>query len=144
MLITSVMFPVWHHQAMDTSLGAQIRQARLQRGWSQTRLAEQLGTSKKTVGMWERGGRISPLRLARLQQELGIDVTGHWTQGPSTVARLNFSADAESSPVVHHYSLRVPMAGQETPAQALNRLRRDLQRITAELDAVVELMEQQS
>src|SRR5690348_2434094 len=34
-----------------------LRAAREQRGWSQTALAEQLGTTELTVGRWERGER---------------------------------------------------------------------------------------
>lgn len=41
---------------LRATFGAKVRQARSERGWSQTFLAEQLGTRGSTVAAWEKGG----------------------------------------------------------------------------------------
>lgn len=133
--------------SMSTPLGEQIRQARLQRGWSQTRLGTELGTSKKTVGMWERGNPISPLRLAKLAALLELDTSGLWVQTGRRYQHLEFSAPEPEAPapVPHRisYSMKLPAAAlePETALATLKRLRKELARISVELDQAIERLE---
>lgn len=60
---------------MDT-LGARIRAARERRRWSQEELAQQIGTSPRSVGNWERGATHPRNSLGRLEEVLGVRLVG--------------------------------------------------------------------
>ena len=57
------------------SVGARIRAARAERGWTQDRLAEAVGVSRSAVAQWEtdRAGQIRA-NLPRIGAALGITV----------------------------------------------------------------------
>lgn len=57
---------------MPSQLGETIRRARLLAGLSQDDLAEKLGVTRRTVGEWERTGKVSPYRRAELAKILEI------------------------------------------------------------------------
>lgn len=50
-----------------------IARARLQRGWSQQRLAEELGTSQSHIARMESGRDVMVHTLARIAKALGTD-----------------------------------------------------------------------
>ncbi|MFE1396780.1 multiprotein-bridging factor 1 family protein [Nocardiopsis dassonvillei] len=66
--------------------GQAIRAARQQRGWSQMRLATELGTYPARIGLWERGQQAPSgdytLALARV-----LDIDLRATPGAPEVAR---------------------------------------------------------
>ena len=113
------------------ALAIRIRDARISAGLSQQQLADKLGVNLKTAGVWERTGAVPPLRMAKLQQVLPVlDVNG-WHAEP----------DAASGQL--RYSRYIPLvtASEEEPLAQLRRLRRELQRITLELDDCLERLE---
>jgi transcriptional regulator with XRE-family HTH domain len=121
-------------------LGERIKTARLAQGWTQTQLAQRVGTTKKSIGIWERTGTISALSLGRLTTVLpGLNVQGEWveeaplTNGATrTIRRLTMEAPLPE------------LTASEPAIDTLRRLRRELTKITAELDAVVSGMERSS
>lgn len=149
---------------MTTELGAKIRAARLARGWSQTELAQQLGSTKKSVGIWERTGVISPLSLGRLAKVLDLDADGHWLEEMAqetyqqAVGPAQRAVDAVYTPAkraadgyerdgrsYRHLSMTVQIPEDPHSLLAtLQRLRRDLTRMSAELDKALETLEAQS
>ena len=60
---------------MRSTAGAQIRQLREERGWSQERLAEKSGVSARQVHRIEAGSSPQPRTLRKLAKALGTDVT---------------------------------------------------------------------
>ncbi len=54
--------------------GAQIRAARERRGWTQQRLAKELGVGFRTVGNWERGETVPRNRMGMLQNLFGDEI----------------------------------------------------------------------
>ena len=62
-------------KSKQTSTNVRLRAAREQRGWSQQTLANLLGTTKLTVGRWERGERSPQLFFrAKLTELFGMSV----------------------------------------------------------------------
>jgi transcriptional regulator with XRE-family HTH domain len=57
------------------SVGGRIRQVRAERGWTQDRLAEEVGVSRSAVAQWEtdRAGQIRD-NLARIAGALDVSV----------------------------------------------------------------------
>ena len=51
--------------------GRTIRRLREARGWTQERLAPELGVGMRTVGSWERGETVPQNRLGMLQEIFG-------------------------------------------------------------------------
>jgi transcriptional regulator with XRE-family HTH domain len=118
-----------------TLLGARIREARVAKGWTQTQLAEQMGSTKKSVGMWERTGSISPLSLGRLAQVLELNVQG----------QLIEQEEAPTNGYLRRFSMEVPIpTGPEAPLETLRRVRRELTRMSVELDGALEALEKLS
>jgi len=61
--------------AEDVAIGQKLRALRLDRGLSQTRLAQMIGVSFQQLQKYEKGGnRISAGRLARVAEALGVPV----------------------------------------------------------------------
>jgi transcriptional regulator with XRE-family HTH domain len=61
---------------VDVDVGNRIRLHRLQKGLSQTALAEQLGVTFQQVQKYERGvNRVGAGRLTKIAQVLGVPVT---------------------------------------------------------------------
>jgi len=59
-----------------TTFAKKLRKARLERGWSQERLARALGVSKFTVQRWE-AGKTRPTSMAiimRIRKVLGENI----------------------------------------------------------------------
>ncbi|PKQ10363.1 MAG: hypothetical protein CVT69_00190, partial [Actinobacteria bacterium HGW-Actinobacteria-9] len=63
-------------------IGRRLIDARIERGWSQRRLAEALGIHQQQVARWERElyGCVSLSRLTRVADVLGVEA------GPSSMA----------------------------------------------------------
>ena len=60
---------------LDAMVGAKIRMSRIDRGMSQTTLAEKIGVSFQQVQKYEKGSnRIGASRLAQIADVLGISV----------------------------------------------------------------------
>lgn len=117
---------------MAQDVGQRIKEARLRQGWTQTQLAEQVGATKKSVGMWERTGQLSPLNMGRLAQVLPeLSTQGEWVEAAPTrtLRRLTMEAPLPE------------LTASEPPLETLRRVRRELTRMTAELDKVVEALE---
>ena len=59
----------------DDGIGARIRAARRERGWTQETLADAVGVSRSAVAQWEtdRAGQVTG-NLARIAAALGTDV----------------------------------------------------------------------
>jgi len=55
MLDTCVLAHYDYHMKNKQKFAIALRQARLERGWSQERLARALGVSKYTIHRWEKG-----------------------------------------------------------------------------------------
>jgi transcriptional regulator with XRE-family HTH domain len=121
---------------VTTELGEMIRTARLRQGWSQAELGERVGSSKKSVGQWERTGRISPLSLGRLTKALGISAPdGEWVQEePQQVETKHFTSYSFDAAQLS------ALTGPEAPLDALRRIRRELTRLTADLDKALEVL----
>lgn len=119
------------------TLGAQIRAARLAKGWTQAQLAEEMGSTKKSVGMWERTGKVSPLSLGRLRQVLEeLSTQGGWIEEPQPTRHLRRLTMERPMPEL--------TASAESPLETLRRLRRELTRMSVELDSALEALEKLS
>ena len=59
----------------DDGIGARIRAARREKGWTQEALADAVGVSRSAVAQWEtdRAGQVTS-NLARIATALGADV----------------------------------------------------------------------
>jgi transcriptional regulator with XRE-family HTH domain len=55
-----------------TRFGAIIREARKERGWSQTELGEQSGVSRPTIARVESDNDVTTATLAKIAQALGL------------------------------------------------------------------------
>lgn len=114
-------------------LAEKIKAARVAAGMSQQQLADALGINLRTAGNWERTGAVPALRVANLRQVLpGLNAEQEaqgWTAGPVNGGHL-------------HYAKAVPVPLEESPVAQLKRLRRELARITMELDDCLERLEQ--
>lgn len=87
------------------NLGARIRAWRVQHGWSQTELAEEIGVSKSYLSHIEKGRRpVGPKALARIAQALGLDVEA--LDGPPTRV------------AVIHRTLVVSLGYEDSPTMA--------------------------
>lgn len=56
------------------TLGDDIRQDRIARGWSQVELAERSGVSRPTIARVERGDDVSTATVGKITAALGLDV----------------------------------------------------------------------
>ncbi len=84
-------------------IGGLIRDARQHRGWTQTQLATELGTSQSAVHRIEQGGQnLSLEMLARIGEALDSEIVTLGTSGPSHLrvnggARLSGEIDVKTS-----------------------------------------------
>ncbi len=63
-------------------LGAKVRELREQRGWSQSRLAQEAGMTQPAIARFEAGGTVPTLPvLHRLARSLDADLTVSLTPG---------------------------------------------------------------
>jgi transcriptional regulator with XRE-family HTH domain len=56
------------------SLGAIIREARKERGWSQTELGEKSGLSRPTIARVESDSDVTTATLAKIASALGLTI----------------------------------------------------------------------
>lgn len=56
------------------SVGDTVRDARRERGWSQTQLGEEAGVSRPTIARIERGDDVSVATLAKVTAAVGLTV----------------------------------------------------------------------
>jgi transcriptional regulator with XRE-family HTH domain len=71
--------------SMVGSSGEELRRARTAAGLSQEDLAEQIGKARRTVGEWERTGKIPEIYLPRLREILGEDVSLEEAAAPAPI-----------------------------------------------------------
>ena len=78
-----------------TQIGARIRDARQDRGWTQERLAEAVGVSRSAVAQWETGraGQLTG-HLARIAEVLDVGIE-HLTHGRSKRASVHAGSGDE-------------------------------------------------
>jgi len=57
-----------------SSVGDAVRDARHERGWSQTQLGEEAGVSRPTIARIERGDDVSVATLAKVTAAVGLEV----------------------------------------------------------------------
>lgn len=89
--------------AVDVSVGKNIRFRRLERGMSQTSLANQLGVSFQQLQKYEKGtNRVGASRLMQIAHALKVPVTA-------------FFEGVSEAPVDHDAALRSPAALLATP-----------------------------
>lgn len=55
-------------------VGGAVRDARRERGWSQTQLGEEAGVSRPTIARIERGDDVSVATLAKVTAAVGLTV----------------------------------------------------------------------
>jgi transcriptional regulator with XRE-family HTH domain len=71
-------------------LGERVRRLRLAAGWTQVELAERAGVSVSTLKLFERTGRISLQRLAKIAVVLNVDgELGGLFEEPRMVASID-------------------------------------------------------
>lgn len=63
------------------SVGDAVRNARRQRGWSQTRLGSEAGLSRPTIARIEHGDDVSVTTLAKVTAAVGLTVRIEALQG---------------------------------------------------------------
>ncbi|WP_082282014.1 helix-turn-helix transcriptional regulator [Mycobacterium colombiense] len=56
------------------SVGDAVRDARRERGWSQTQLGDEAGVSRPTIARVERGDDVSVATLAKVTAAVGLTV----------------------------------------------------------------------
>jgi transcriptional regulator with XRE-family HTH domain len=101
---------------LDAMVGVRIRMFRLDRGMSQTILAERIGVTFQQVQKYERGAdRVGASRLSQIASVLGV-----------SVGELFKSSGAESagSPALRAWRLgrpQVPCANEEPACAAFDR-----------------------
>ena len=77
-------------------LGIRIAILRISKGWSQAELAQRIGVSASTVGMYEQGRREPSLALlVRLAQELGA-TTDYLLMGETPDSNPSSASDLPS------------------------------------------------
>lgn len=66
-------------EQVSPTFGATIREARRNRGWSQTELGERSGVSRPTVARVEADSDVSTATLAKIAEALGLslELKGH-------------------------------------------------------------------
>jgi ribosome-binding protein aMBF1 (putative translation factor) len=69
-----------------------IARARHRKRLTQVQLAEQIGVNKLTVVGWEVGRHYPQRHIGRLEEALGIDLSGYERDGQATAARAARSA----------------------------------------------------
>ena len=64
-----------HVQRFDVELGRRLRQAREARGWTQARLADEMGLTQDAISLYERGERALRVEaLVRLARALDVPI----------------------------------------------------------------------
>lgn len=68
--------PTTPNRECTTKLGARLRDRRLNKGWTQRRMAAEIGTRQNLVSRWESGAHLPTLIvLHRYAQAFGITVS---------------------------------------------------------------------
>ena len=75
---------------LDAMVGARIRMLRVNRGMSQTMLAERIGVTFQQVQKYERGAnRVGASRLAQIASVLGVSIGELFESSRTESPRLN-------------------------------------------------------
>lgn len=86
------------------SLGAKLRQARKQRGWTQEQMAEKMYVSRQTISNWENDrSQADYVALRQLADLFEMDVAvllGEFVPPPTMVVRAEETAVDELAPIV--------------------------------------------
>ena len=69
---TEEMIPSRPHRDLESGLGARMRKRRKEFGWTQTMLADKVGTSQAVIQKIENGKSLRPRILEKLAQSLGV------------------------------------------------------------------------
>lgn len=64
-----------HTSAVDAEVGSRIKQLRNAKGLSQIDLAAVIDVSVRTIGTWEKTGKVPMERMGALSEALGADPT---------------------------------------------------------------------
>jgi len=101
--------------AIRAALGAQVRAARMRRGWTTERLALEAGTSRSLVYLVERGDATTLETYARFGAALGLrfEVTH---EDPRTKARLGRAEDPVHAAIVEILAARYAGQGRVVAA----------------------------
>ena len=92
---------------IDRLVGNNVRILRLERGFSQSDIAERLGITFQQVQKYEKGiNRIGSGRLARLSQVLGVSV-GRFFQGSEVGTPAGTAPEALTDLLAKPYALRM-------------------------------------
>jgi len=67
-------------RTLGEAVGAEVTRLRVARGWSQQKLADQLGYTERCIGQLERGTKSPTLRTI-------ADIAGAFSTKPSTILR---------------------------------------------------------
>jgi transcriptional regulator with XRE-family HTH domain len=98
------------------SFGERVRAARMQRGWTQSRLAHASGLTQSAIANYETGLRAAPSGPALIGLATALDVAPEWLQQGSVLIRTADTASIETvQPIwpfpsieyVHYQSLSV-------------------------------------
>ena len=105
---------------LDAMVGARIRMLRVNRGMSQTMLAERIGVTFQQVQKYERGAnRVVASRLSRIASVLGVSVGELFESSRTESPGLNSSIPLLAEPG----ALRVLKAYARTPNPRLRPFR---------------------
>ena len=103
---------------IDRLVGNNVRILRLERGLSQSDLAERLGITFQQVQKYEKGiNRIGSGRLARLSQVLGVSV-GRFFQGSEAGTPADMPPEALTDLLARPYAIRMLKAMANVPSNA--------------------------
>lgn len=92
---------------IDVLVGNNVRILRLERGYSQSDLAERLGITFQQIQKYEKGiNRIGSGRLARLSQVLGVSV-GRLFQGSDAGISVDMPPEALTGLLAKPYAIRM-------------------------------------
>lgn len=108
-----------------SSLGARIRQTRLDKGLTQNELARLVHVSREAVSQWESGDSkgLKPENLVRVAKVLGVDVEYLVTGKPSVRPRSSSDLTSEEVELLTAYR-----EGADKAKQLIRRLVADVVR----------------
>ncbi len=118
----------------DCLVGNNIRILRLEKGLSQSDLAERLGITFQQIQKYEKGiNRVGSSRLARLSQVLNVSV-GRFFQGSEAGTPVGMAPEALTNLLAKPYAIRMLKAMAGVPNNAARLSLVQLAESMAEID----------